>query len=57
MNQSKLSKGHRVVRSAKYLQATEKKDTIFCLFLLGQMSFEMISPSCRLSHSRGQLDM
>lgn len=25
MNQSKLSKGHRVVRSAKYLQATEKK--------------------------------
>lgn len=57
MNQSKLSKGHRVVRSAKYLQATEKKDTIFCLFLLGQMSFEIISPSCRLSHSRGQLDM
>lgn len=57
MNQSKLSKGYRVVRSAKYLQATEKKDTIFCLFLLEQMSFEMISPSCRLSHSRGQLDM
>lgn len=37
--------------------ALYEQDTIFCLFLLKHMRFEMLSPSCRPSHSRGQLDV
>ncbi len=41
----------------KLQKIPHKQDTRFCLFLPKHMRFEMLSPSCRLSHSRGQLDM
>lgn len=40
-----------------YFLTLSEEDTRFFLFLLKHMRFEMLSPSCRHSHSRGQLDM